>query len=61
MKNHIKTMSSFRTVAMPLSMVLLAVCVARFPVAAEPPAGMALNYTAPPSALLTRHSANCAS
>ena len=43
MKNQIKTMSSFRTVAMPLSMVLLAVCVARFPVAAEPPAGMALD------------------
>jgi len=41
MKNPIKTNSSFRAVAMPLSMVLLAVCVARFSVAAEPQAGMA--------------------
>ena len=41
MKNPIKTNSSFRAVAMPLSMVLLAVCVSRFPVAAEPQSGMA--------------------
>jgi hypothetical protein len=41
MKNPIKTISSFRTVAMPLSMVLLAVCASCFPVAAEPQAGMA--------------------
>ena len=41
MKNPITTNSSFRAVAMPLSMVLLAVCVSRFPVDAEPPAGMA--------------------
>ncbi len=41
MKNPIKTNSSFRAVAMPLSMALLAVCVSRFPVAAEPQAGMA--------------------
>jgi hypothetical protein len=41
MKNSIITNSSFRAVAMPLFMALLAVCVSRFPVAAEPPAGMA--------------------
>ena len=41
MKNPITTTNSFRAVAMPLSMVLLAVCVGRFPVAAEPQAGMA--------------------
>jgi hypothetical protein len=41
MKNPITTNSSFRAVAMPLSMVLLAVCVGRFPVAAEPQAGIA--------------------
>lgn len=41
MKNSITTNSSFRAVAMPLFMALLAVCVSRFPVAAEPPAGMA--------------------
>ena len=41
MKNPIKTKSSFRAVAMPLSMVLLAVCVSRLPAAAEPQAGMA--------------------
>jgi hypothetical protein len=41
MKNPITTNSSFRAVAMPLSMVLLAVCVSRFPVAAEPQTGMA--------------------
>ena len=43
MKNPIKTNtnSSFRAAAMPLSMVLLAVCVGRFPVAAEPQASMA--------------------
>jgi hypothetical protein len=41
MKNPIKTMSSFRAVAMPVAMVLLAVCVGRFPVAAEPQAGIA--------------------
>jgi hypothetical protein len=41
MKNSITTISSFRAVAGPLSMALLAVCVSRFPVAAEPQAGMA--------------------
>jgi len=41
MKNQITTTKSFRAVAMPLAMVLLAVCVTRFPVAAEPQAGMA--------------------
>jgi len=42
MKNPITTNSSFRTtVAGPLSMILLAMCVSRFPVAAEPPAGPA--------------------
>jgi len=41
MKNPITTNSSFRAVAMSLSMVLLAVCVGRFPVAAEPQAGIA--------------------
>jgi hypothetical protein len=41
MKNQIKTMSSFRAVAMPMAMVLLAVCVGPFPVAAQPPAGLA--------------------
>jgi hypothetical protein len=41
MKNSIITNSSFRAVAMPLFMALLAVCVSRFPVAAETPAGMA--------------------
>ena len=41
MKNPITTKSSFRAMAMPLSMVLLAVCVDRFPAAAEPQAGSA--------------------
>ena len=41
MKNSITAMSSFRAAAMPMSMVLLAVCVCRFPVAAAPPAGIA--------------------
>jgi hypothetical protein len=41
MKNSITTMSSFRAVAMPVAMVLIAVCVSRFPVAAEPQAGIA--------------------
>jgi hypothetical protein len=41
MKNPITTISSFRAVAMPMSMVLLAVCVNRFSVAAEPQAGIA--------------------
>ena len=41
MKNPITTNSSFRAVARSLSMALLAVCVARFPVAAEPQAGLA--------------------
>jgi hypothetical protein len=41
MKNPITTNSSFRTVAMPMSMALLAVCVGRFPVAAESQAGIA--------------------
>ncbi len=41
MKNRITATSSFRAVAMPMSMVLLAVCVCRFPVAAAPQAGIA--------------------
>ena len=43
MKNPIKTNtnSSFRAAAMPMAMALLAIFVARFPVAAEPQAGMA--------------------
>ena len=41
MKNSITRNSSFRAVAMPMFMALLAVCVARFPVAAEPQADMA--------------------
>ncbi len=41
MKNPIINMNSFRAVAMPLAMVLLAVCVGRFAVAAEPQAGIA--------------------
>jgi len=41
MKNPIINMNSFRAVAMPMSMVLLAVCVGRFAVAAEPQAGIA--------------------
>ena len=41
MKNPIINMSSFRAVAMPMSMVLLAVCVGCFSVAAEPQAGIA--------------------
>jgi hypothetical protein len=41
MKNQIETMSSFRAAAMPMAMALLAVFVARFPVAAEPQAGIA--------------------
>jgi hypothetical protein len=41
MKNSITTISSFRAVAGPLSMALLAVSVARFPVAAEPQTDMA--------------------
>ena len=41
MKNPITTNNSFRTMVLPLSMVLLAMCVSRFPVAAEPQAGMA--------------------
>ncbi len=41
MKNPIIINSSFRAVAIPLSMALLAVCVARISVAAEPQAGMA--------------------
>jgi hypothetical protein len=41
MKNTITTISSFRAVAGPLSMALLAVSVARLPVAAEPQAGIA--------------------
>jgi hypothetical protein len=41
MKNTIAAMNSFRTAAMPMSMVLLALCVSRFPVAAAPQAGMA--------------------
>jgi hypothetical protein len=41
MKKPTTTLSSFRAVAMPMSMVLLTVCVSRFPVAAEPQAGVA--------------------
>jgi hypothetical protein len=41
MKNPITAMRSFRAAAMPMSMVLLAVCISRFPVAAAPQAGMA--------------------
>jgi len=41
MKNPIIKMNSFRAVAMPMSMVLLAACVGRFAVAAEPQAGIA--------------------
>jgi len=41
MKNPIINMSSFRAVAMPIAMVLLAVCIGRFSVAAEPRAGIA--------------------
>jgi hypothetical protein len=41
MKNPITTTKSFRAVVMPLSMALLAVCVSRFAVAAEPQAGIA--------------------
>ncbi len=41
MKNPIAINRSFRAAAMPLSMVLLAVCVSRLPAAAEPQAGMA--------------------
>jgi len=41
MKNPITTNNSFRTMVLPLSMVLLAMCVSRFPVAAEPQAGIA--------------------
>jgi hypothetical protein len=43
MKNPITKNSSFRAVAMPLSMALLAVCIGRFAVAAEPQAGIAPN------------------
>jgi hypothetical protein len=41
MKNPITTTKSFRAVAMPLSMALLAVCIGRFAVAAEPQASIA--------------------
>ena len=41
MKKPIPTPKSFRAVARPLSMVLLALCVSHFPVAAKPQAGMA--------------------
>jgi hypothetical protein len=40
MKNPITTIIPFRAVAMPMTMVLLAACVARFSVAAEPQAGI---------------------
>jgi hypothetical protein len=40
MKNPITINSSFRAVAMPMAMVLLAVCASRFLVAAEPQTGM---------------------
>jgi hypothetical protein len=41
MKNPITTISSFRAVAMPMAMVLFAMCIGRFTVAAEPQAGIA--------------------
>ena len=41
MKNPITTNSSFRAVARTMSMILLAACISRFPVAAEPQAGLA--------------------
>ncbi|HEX7571346.1 MAG TPA: hypothetical protein VF492_12660 [Verrucomicrobiae bacterium] len=41
MKKSITTMSSFRAVARPVAMVLFAVCIGRFAVAAEPQAGNA--------------------
>ena len=41
MKNPIINMSSFRPATMPVSLVLIAVCVGCFPVAAEPQAGIA--------------------
>ena len=41
MKNPITTTNSFRAVAMPMAMALLAVCIGRFAVAAEPKAGIA--------------------
>jgi len=40
MKNKMSAMNSFRAAAMPLSIVLLAACAARFPVAAEPQTGI---------------------
>ena len=42
MKNQITTINSFRAVTMPVAMVLFAVCIGRSAVAAEPPAGNAL-------------------
>jgi len=41
MKNQITTTKSFRAVAMPMSMVLFAVCLGRSAIAAEPQAGIA--------------------
>jgi hypothetical protein len=41
MKTSITVLSSFRAVAMPMSIVLLAICGSRFAVAAEPAAGIA--------------------
>ncbi len=41
MKNPVTTMSSFRTVALPMAMVLFAVCLGRSVIAAEPQAGIA--------------------
>jgi len=41
MKNPIMNMNSFRAVALPMAMVLFAVGIGRFAVAAEPQAGMA--------------------
>ncbi|MGO8836581.1 MAG: hypothetical protein ACLQAH_10420 [Limisphaerales bacterium] len=41
MKNPITTNSSVRAVARPMSMILLVACISRFPVAAEPQAGLA--------------------
>jgi hypothetical protein len=45
MKNPITTISSFCALSLPMTMALLAVCVGRFPVAAESPAGLATERT----------------
>jgi len=40
MKNPATTTQSFRALALPMTMALLAMCVSRFPADAEPPAGL---------------------